>query len=90
MTITIDIPPELESRLQEEADRRGLAPEDLARLLLKEQLLDAHSERLPFWATASKEEWLSAFNAWMDGHDPTLPPLSDEAISRESIYAERG
>lgn len=89
MTMTTGVPPELETRLQVEADRR-VAPEDLARLLLEEQLPDAGSERLPFWATASREEWVSAFNAWMYGHDPTHPPLSDEAISRESIYAERG
>ncbi|HEU4389905.1 MAG TPA: hypothetical protein VFV34_19035 [Blastocatellia bacterium] len=40
--------------------------------------------------TATREEWLKAFNAWMDGHDATLPPLTEEATSRESIYEERG
>lgn len=90
MTLTIDMPPELESRLHQAAARKGVAAADYALMLLKERLLSAGQEDLPFWATATKEEWLQAFNAWMDSHDPTLPLLSDEAISRESMYGERG
>jgi hypothetical protein len=30
-----------------------------------------------------------AFDAWMNRHDPNTPVLSDEAISRESIYLPR-
>lgn len=39
MTLTIDIPPELEHRLQDEAARKGVPTEDYARMLLEEQLL---------------------------------------------------
>jgi hypothetical protein len=39
---------------------------------------------------ASAEEWLGEFRAWAHGHPTTTPLLSDEAISRESIYGERG
>ncbi|MFN2456316.1 MAG: hypothetical protein ABR577_19130 [Pyrinomonadaceae bacterium] len=90
MPLTIDMPPELESRLHQAAAREGVAAADYARMVLEERLLSAAQEELPFWATATKEEWLQAFNAWMDSHDPTLPLLSDEAISRESMYGERG
>ena len=38
MTLTINIPPELESRLQKEASRKGVAPDEYARMLLEEQL----------------------------------------------------
>ena len=31
-------------------------------------------------------EWVRQFRAWADGHDPNIPVLSDEAMSRESIY----
>ena len=84
------MPPELEDRLHHAAARKGVAPAEYARMLLEESLLSAEQEGLPFWATATKEEWLQAFNAWMDSHDPTLSLLSDEAISRESMYGERG
>jgi hypothetical protein len=39
MTLTIDIPPELEGRLQHEAARKGVPAEEYARMLLEEQLL---------------------------------------------------
>jgi predicted transcriptional regulator len=88
MTLTIDIPPELEQRLQQEAKQRGVEAEDYARMLLEELLL-SNGER-PLWKTAKKNEWLRKFNEWMDSHDPALPPLSEEATSRESIYGDRG
>ncbi len=34
----------------------------------------------------SPEEKAKAFLEWADGHVSDAPPLSDEAISRESIY----
>jgi len=44
-----------------------------------------------FQETASPQEWNHAFTEWIDSHkDMNLPSLSDEAISRESIYEERG
>lgn len=42
---------------------------------------------LPFYATATPQERAEAFVEWADSHAPRIgPPLSDEAISRESIY----
>jgi hypothetical protein len=32
------------------------------------------------------EEWVRQFDAWVDSHSPGTPVLSDEAMSRESIY----
>ena len=40
--------------------------------------------------TLSAEEWSRAFHAWADSHPTDTPLLSDEAISRESIYGDRG
>ena len=34
------------------------------------------------------EEWARQFRAWADSHDPALPVLPDEAMSRESIYPD--
>ncbi|MGA3186851.1 MAG: hypothetical protein ABSF22_07045 [Bryobacteraceae bacterium] len=36
------------------------------------------------------EEWIARFHAWMDSHAWQTAVLSDEAMSRESIYADRG
>lgn len=45
----------------------------------------------PFYETATPEEWVRAFREWVESHRGlNLPLLSDEAISRESIYGERG
>lgn len=38
----------------------------------------------------SAEEWMQKFRTWAHSHGTDTPLLSDEAISRESIYAERG
>jgi hypothetical protein len=36
------------------------------------------------------EEWSRRLDAWIEGHSATAPLLSDDAISRESIYGTRG
>jgi hypothetical protein len=47
-------------------------------------------DRKPFYETATAEEWAKELRAWAASHDLTTPPLSEEAISRESIYEGRG
>lgn len=36
-----------------------------------------------------KEKWLKEFDEWMASLDPNTPNLTDEQISRESIYEEQ-
>jgi hypothetical protein len=39
----------------------------------------------------SPQEWVEKFRAWTRSHSgENLPILSDEAISREFIYGDRG
>jgi plasmid stability protein len=90
MTLVIDIDQELESRLQREAAQHGMAKEEYVKTLLEERLLKANIQHPARWSTKTKEEWIQSFNTWMDNHDPALPPLSDEDVSRESIYGDRG
>jgi len=55
-----------------------------------ERLVQPDKER-PFYETATPTEWVAAFQEWVESHRGlNLPTLSDEAISRESIYGERG
>jgi hypothetical protein len=54
------------------------------------QLVEPQQER-PFYETATPDEWVAAFRSWVESHrELNLPTLSDEAISRESIYGEQG
>jgi hypothetical protein len=41
-------------------------------------------------ATLGSEEWSRELHTWIHGHSITSPVLTDEAISRESIYGTRG
>ena len=44
-----------------------------------------------FYETATSEEWVAEFLAWVEHpRHQNYPMLSDEAIGRESIYGERG
>ncbi len=86
MTLTIDLPPALEERLRQESAREGLAAEEFARKVIEERLLPvaAHGD------AGVNEERLRSYREWVGSHaGHSAPPLSDEAISRESIYGER-
>ncbi len=41
-------------------------------------------------APMNAQQWLEQFHAWVHSHPTTTPLLSDEAVSRESIYGTRG
>jgi hypothetical protein len=86
MTLTIDIRPELEGKLHEEADRRGVPAEDLARTFIEERLLSSNGS--PLWERLA--DWEQAFDDFIASQDPHRPTLSDVAMSRESFYGERG
>lgn len=40
--------------------------------------------------TLDAKEWSRQLDAWVHSHPTTTPLLSDEAISRDSIYGSRG
>lgn len=46
--------------------------------------------REPAGTTLSAEEWIRELHAWIHRNPRNTPELSDEAISRESIYEGRG
>ena len=47
-------------------------------------------ERVASGQTMNADEWMRKFRAWAHSHPTDTPLLSDEAISRESIYGDRG
>lgn len=89
MTVRAQIPPELEKRLDEEAVQNAPVTTAVYVRDILERMFASHG-RAPHFMTATKQEWLKPFHASTDSHDATLPPLSEEAVSCESIYGERG
>jgi hypothetical protein len=83
MTITIELPPEIEAGLAALAAAQGLALPEYLQHLLEEQVPArravslAPAERALLWRESAKGM-------------PYTPPLSDEAVSRESFYGARG
>lgn len=56
-------------------------------VVLEDVTEEGEQSQLPFWATATPEERAQSIIEWGMGHKPrNAPPLSVEAISRESIY----
>jgi hypothetical protein len=85
MTVTLNLPPEKEAAFKAQAQARGLS--------LEQWMLEVadQSVQLPSVAHLQKtnpQEWARYFDAWVNSHDPNTPALSDEAMSRESIYPD--
>jgi hypothetical protein len=82
--MTIELKPEQE-RILKEALRQG-------RFQTVEQALDEALHSIvpsgPCGPTLSPAERAAAFRAWAESHPRSTQVLSDEAISRETIYSE--
>ncbi|HEX5734182.1 MAG TPA: hypothetical protein VF131_15215 [Blastocatellia bacterium] len=72
--------------LKERAAAQGISLDTILRRLASE-VPNGATEK-PFYETATREEWLKAFNEWVDGHDPNTPVILDD--SREAIYGDDG
>ncbi len=79
MTLTIDLPPELEARLIELAAKAGQAPSDYAREALRDSLSTVGGDLLPKRA----EDRVAALRSWAESLKPIGHWVDD---SRESIY----
>jgi hypothetical protein len=86
MTVTLELKPEVEEHIKAEAKARGLSIESYILNVLERDTTNGEPN---FAMSASPEEWEKAFLKWIHTERPRHPPLSDEAISRESIYRER-
>jgi hypothetical protein len=82
MIVTLSLSPEVESSLMARARTRGVSLDDyLEELVAREAGLAASP-------STSGEEKARAFVQWAKGHRDT-PPLSDEDISRATMYPDR-
>jgi hypothetical protein len=86
MTVTLELSPERKAALTTQARARGMSLEQWL-LELTEQLAPPAS--IAHLQKTNPQEWARQFHAWAESHDRTTPLLSDEAISRDSIYPDR-
>ena len=87
MTVTLELKPEIEERVAALAARQGVSVEEYIQNFL-ESLTSVDEETA--YDSMTPEQWAREFEEWVDSHDYiTAPPLTDEAMSRESIYRER-
>jgi hypothetical protein len=85
MTVTIHLPPEKEAAFQAQAQARGLS---LEQWMLEVADQSVHPVSVAHLQRTNPKEWARYFDAWVNSHDPNTPVLSDEAMSRESIYPD--
>ena len=88
MNLTIELSDEKAAALKAQAAERGLTVERWV-----EQVAEQHAQAQPasiaHLQKTNPKEWARQFHAWAESHDRTTPLLSDEDISRESIYPDR-
>ncbi len=82
MTVTLNLKPEIEAGLVTQAQAIGMTVEEYLLSVVEGAVLPAMQEAL------SAEERATAFEAWSASHR-LIPPLSDYAVSRDSMYEGR-
>ena len=76
VTVTIELPPEIEANLVAKAQAEGVPlPQYVANLLRKHSEFLSPEERAAAWVESAKDL-------------PRTPVLSDYAMSREGIYSD--
>lgn len=91
MTVTIELPPDIEAGLLAQAQAEGLDVAEYVRDLVRKQLATANPTtylRPPY--ERSHDEWLREFDDWVNSHAGNPVVLPDEAMERESIYGDHG
>ena len=87
MTLALELTPEMEEQLRQEAARQGQPLEAYA--LARLQVPQPSTEPRPFYETATPEEWEREFRAWVASHDyVTAPVIPMEALRRENMYED--
>jgi hypothetical protein len=82
--MAVTLKPDLEEELAARAQAEGLSTEEFVNREL-EKLVGS----MPQSPTLTPEERARRWREWLESHSVGGPPLSDYAVSRESIYGER-
>jgi hypothetical protein len=83
MSVTIELPPEMETLLRVKAAEQGVSLAQYVSRVVEQAV------PMPPHPCLSPAERAALWRAWARDL-PHTPLLSDEAISRENLYAQRG
>jgi hypothetical protein len=81
MTVTLHLSPDVEAGVLAQAQASGMTVEEYLLSVVESTVLASQKE-------AAAEDRAAAFEMWSAGHRLTAP-LSDYALSRESMYEGR-
>jgi len=84
MPTILEVQPDVASKIAAQARARGVSVDAYLRSLIEEK--DAAESR----PALSPPEKVRLLREWAADHSHNTPLLSDESVSRESIYGERG
>ena len=88
MNLTIELADDKAAALKAQAAAHGLTVERWV-----EQIAEQHAQAQPasmaHLQKTNPKEWARQFHAWAESHDRTTPLLTNDAVSRESIYPDR-
>jgi hypothetical protein len=85
MTVTIEVPSELEADMLAQAEAEGMPVGEYLQSLVSGQVSRRSGKR-----ELSPEEWIRRFEAWVASHSGTTVVLPDAAMEREAIYGDHG
>ena len=85
MSTMLEVEPEVASKIQARARERGVSVDVYLRELIDQK--GTESERSN---GLSSQERVRLLREWASDHSTHTPSLSDDAISRHSIYGARG
>ena len=85
MWTMLEVEPELASRIQARARERGVSVDVYLR-----ELIDGKGTESERSNGLSSQERVRLLREWASGHSGDKSVLSENVISRESIYKERG
>ena len=86
MNLTIELSDAQAAALKAQAEAQGLTVERWFQKIAETHIAPRSIAHLQ---NTNPKEWARRFHEWAESHDRTTPLLSDEAISRESIYPDR-
>ncbi len=85
MDVTIkEISPDTVNALRALAQKNGKSLEEYARAILERETQITSDKK-----ESANADKIKAFDEWMNSLDPNTPNLTDQQISRESIYEEQ-
>jgi hypothetical protein len=81
----LEVEPDVASKIQAGARKRGVSIDVYLRELIAEESAESVARN-----DLDPQERVRFLREWAANHNVNTPGLSDEAISRKSIYGERG